>query len=178
MKELSHDELVSLGGRIINEIVSEINLDKCGCNRPVCIGPDDAFEEECLGYGGGVSPEDCPPIRITVTAPEDFPGNPYTLTGFIYTESRCCPPDGPPDGGWITHENPPLTSDTPYEMDVYTINIAQSECLAPGNYHVLITVSMGEDEPQQQMGWRAYTTEPVEIGSGISEATVLLAVEE
>jgi hypothetical protein len=132
----------------------------------VCIGPDDIFENECPSYEGGLKPEDCNPISVTVTAPDNFPGNPFSLTGHIYTEDRCCPPNGPPDGGWTIYENPGLTADTPYVMDVYGIDIARSECLPPGYYWVLITVAMREDDPMQLVDWQGISAETVELGKG------------
>jgi hypothetical protein len=144
----------------------------------VCIAAGEGFENEC-DTAPTVDPEDCNTITVTITAPAGFSGNPFSLTGFIYTSERCCPPNGPPDGGWDVYENPGLTVDTPFVMDIHGINIAQTACLPPGEYYVLITVMLREDDPLRQQDWRGFSDEPLTLGSGDVDGGIIeLVLEE
>ena len=138
----------------------------------VCIAAGEHFDNAC-DTEVTIDPEDCNSITITVTAPDDFPGNPYSITGFIYDADRCCPPNGPPDGGWESYRNTMLTADNPFAMDVHAINIAKTVCLPLGEYIVYLAVLMNEDDPVQEQGWIGFTDVPIMLGGGDVDGGVI-----
>ncbi len=130
--------------------------DGSGWGECVCIAAGEDFENEC-GTETTIDHDECTKITVTVTAPDGFPGNPFTLTGFVWAEDRCCPANGPPDGGWDVYENSGLTADTPFVMNVYTITIDETTCLPTGEYKVGIIVMMNEDDPVQEQNWAGFS---------------------
>jgi hypothetical protein len=146
--------------------------DGSGWGDCVCIAAGEHFDNEC-DTEVTIDPDECNSITVTVTAPDDFPGNPYSITGFIYGADRCCPPNGPPDGGWESYRNPVLTADNPLTMDVHAINIAETACLPLGEYIVYLSVLMNEDDPVQEQGWIGFTDVPVMLGGGDVDGGVI-----
>ena len=148
--------------------------DGSGWGECVCIAAGESFENEC-GTETTIDPDDCNKITVTVTAPDDFPGNPFSITGFVYVPNRCCPPNGPPEGGWDIYENSGLTADTPFVMDVHVINIAKTECLPVGEYKMFFSVMMSEDDPMQEPEWVGFMDVPLlvagDVDGGVIELT-------
>ena len=136
--------------------------DGSGWSDCLCVGEDDHFDDPCEEET--IDPDDCNKITVTVTAPDAFPGNPFSITGFLYGPDRCCPPNGPPDGGWDVYDNPVLTKDTPFVMDIHGIDIAKSACLL-GEHMIYITVAMTEDD-MRSTDWIGTLDTPVALGSG------------
>ncbi len=147
--------------------------DGSGWGDCVCIAAGESFENEC-GTETTIDPDDCNKITVTVTAPDDFPGNPFSLTGFIWAADRCCPPNGPPDGGWESYRNSGLTKDTPFAMDIHAINIAKTACLPVSEYKVGISVLMNEDDPVQQLEWEGYMDAPVLVAGDVDGGIIEL----
>jgi hypothetical protein len=150
---------------------SEVGAQKCssdgsGWSDCLCKDGDDHFDDACPEEGT-LEPSDCTKVTVTLIAPDDFPGNPLQIVGWLHVPSQVG--SGPPEGGWYPeYDYPDLNAGEQFEMDVYAINIAKTRCLA-GEYDVLVTVALDPENPQRA-DWEGVSLQPVLVGFGDVDA--------